>query len=167
MVLKLSLSAAVILCCAFIGRAFAKTTIRRAQVLLQTVGGLKILEIHTLNNGKQLSDALRKSPSNLLRETGLLMNGCSARSAWDALRTREAKRGGTLDSLASEDFDTLDTFFDGLGSTGSDEQKEIYDAAIKVLDRLEVGARKDGAQRIRLYTTLGVLGGFAIVIGFI
>lgn len=165
--LKLALGAISILCCALIGRAFAKGNARRARLLAETMDGLQMLKVHMLDRLLPLNAALEKSQSRLLRETGLLMRGCGARKAWESLRAREVRRGGQLDSLSSNDLETLDAFFDGLGSAGRSEHKAIFDAAIKALGRLESGARKDGAERIRLYTTLGALAGVAAVIGFI
>jgi stage III sporulation protein AB len=165
--LKLALGAIAILCSALIGRAFAKGNVRRAQLLAETMDGLQMLKVHMLDRLLPLNAALEKSQSYLLRETGLLMNGCGAREAWQALRERETRRGGRLDSLLTDDLDTLDAFFDGLGSAGRNEHKAIFDAAIKALMRLESVARKAGAERVRLYTTLGALAGVAAVIGFI
>jgi stage III sporulation protein AB len=129
--------------------------------------GLQMLKVHMLDRLLPLGAALEKSQSYLLKETGLLMGNCGAREAWQALRSRETRRGGRLDSLTADDLETLDAFFDGLGSAGRSEHKAIFDAAIKALGRLEAGARKDGAERVRLYTTLGALAGVAILIGFI
>lgn len=164
---KLALGAIAIVCCALIGRAFGKGNVRRARLLAETMDGLQMLEVHMLDRLLPLSAALEKSQSYLLKETGLLMVNCGAREAWQALRVRETRRGGRLDSLATDDLETLDAFFDGLGSAGRNEHKAIFDAAIKALGRLEAGARKDGAERVRLYTTLGALAGVAILIGFI
>lgn len=165
--IKFALSAISILCCALIGRAFAKGNVRRARLLAETMDGLQMLKVHMLDRLLPLNTALEKSQSYLLKETGVLMKGCGAREAWLQLKERETKRGCHLDSLSTEDLETLDAFFDGLGSAGRNEHKAIFDAAIKSLGRLEAGARKDGAERIRLYTTLGALGGVAVVIGFI
>ena len=165
--LKLMLSAISILCCALIGRAFANGNVRRARLLAETMDGLQMLKIHMLDRLLPLSAAFEKSQSYLLKETGLLMTGCGAREAWQALRERETKRGGRLDSLSTDDLEALGAFFDGAGSTGRSEHKAIFDAAIKSLGRLESGARKDGAERVRLYTTLGALAGVAAVVGFI
>lgn len=165
--LKLILSAIAILCCALIGRAFAKGNVRRARLLTETMDGLKMLKVHMLDRLLPVGAALEKSQSYLLRETGLLMKGCGAGEAWRALRERETKRGGRLDSLSTEDLEALDAFFDGLGSAGRSEHKAIFDAAVKALGRLESAARRDGAERVRLYTTLGALAGVALVIGFI
>ncbi len=167
MSLKLAFSAISIVCCALIGRAFAKGNVRRARLLAEMMDGLQMLKVHMLDRLLPLNAALEKSQAYALRETGLLMRGCGAREAWQKLREREMKRGGHLDSLQTDDFETLDAFFDALGSAGRSEHKAIFDAAIKSLGRLEDGVRKDSADRLRLYTTLGALAGVAVVIGFI
>lgn len=165
--LRLVLGAVAIFCCALIGRAFAQGNVRRAKLLAETVDGMQLLKVHMLDRLLPLPAALEKSQAYLLKEVGVLMKGCSARDAWQALSDREQKRGGCLDCIAAEDADVLDAFFDGLGSSGRSEHKAIFDSAIKALSRLEGVARKDGAEKVKLYTTLGALAGVAAVIGFI
>lgn len=167
MVLRLVLGGVAIFCSALIGRAFGKGNVRRAKLLAETMDGMQLLKVHMLDRLLPLAAALEKSQSYVLREVGALMKGCSAADAWQALRTREQKRNGRLDCLTAEDAEVLDTFFEALGASGRTEHKAIFDAAIKALGRLESAARKDGAEKVRLYTTLGALAGVAAVIGFI
>jgi stage III sporulation protein AB len=166
MTLRLALGAVSIFLCALIGRAFAKGNIRRAQLLAETMDGMQMLRVHMLDRLFPLASALEKSQAYVLSQTGAGMKGCGAGEAWRALRAREMRRAGKLDCLTHADADALDAFFDGLGSAGRSEHKMIFDAAIRALGRLESAARSEGAEKLRLYTTLGALAGVAAVIGF-
>ena len=164
---RLALAAIVIFACALMGHAFAKGNVRRAKLLAETMDGMQFLKVHMLDRLLPLAAALEKSQAYILKEIGALMKGCSAWDAWQALCLRERARGRQMDCLTEDDVDALNAFFDGLGGSGRSEHKAIFDSAIKTLGHLESAARKDGAEKVRLYTTLGALAGVAAVIGFL
>ena len=92
------------------------------------------------------------------------MKGKSPREAWYEVSCRETARGGRLNSLAAADCEALDRFFMKLGNSSLDEQRMVFDSAIKELGGLEDAARSAGEQKNRLYTALGALAGAAAVV---
>lgn len=165
--LRIALSGVLIACSALGGRALAKINIRRCALLAETMDSMQLLRIHMLDNLLPLETALEKSTGSILRETGARMSAGSAAEAWDKLRREQMKRGGQLDCLTAGDADALDRFFGRLGTTAREEQRQIFDSAIKELGALESAAREEGNRKNRLYTTLGALAGAAAAVGLI
>lgn len=164
---KIAAGAAVIGACAMAGRSLARVDRRRAKLLAETMDGMQLLRIHMLEDLMPLEAALTRSEAFILAQTGLCMDGRSASEAWHDVSCRETARGGGLDSLSHEDCEVMDRFFMRLGDSSRDEQKQVFDCAIRELGELESAARGDGMQKNRLYTALGALAGAAAVVGLV
>ena len=96
-----------------------------------------------------------------------MAGGEDAATAWRALLPALSRRGGALDSLTREDFDALAALFGGLGTGARAEQEALFSATMRELGRLEGEASKTGAEKGKLYTTLGLLCGLMLAIAFV
>ena len=150
--------------CALAGRTAAAALARRKRVLSSALAALEPLKIRMLHRRLPLETALCESEDALLRLVGKAMPGKTALEAWDAVRTRQMKRGGLLDSLAREDCAALRAFFAQLGESGAREQEALFARTAEELGALSAQADKSCAERTRLYTSLGALLGAALAI---
>ena len=150
-----------------IGRAYAGGGARRAKLLSGMMDALQILRISMLDRLVPLKNALAESASPVFRCVGEEMDRLDAADAWTLVRMRQTGRGGLIDSLTEEDLCALDALFAGLGVSGRAQQEALISNAIRTLGRLEAEARKNGAEKARLCTTLGLLSGIALAIAFI
>jgi stage III sporulation protein AB len=167
MTLRLICGAIVIFCGAMVGRALAKRLIRRADLIVNIIDGLKLMRVHALDGLNPISTALAKSKCALLRGVGDALNDEGLSVAWQEYSSVARRKGGELDCMGDAEYDALTVFFESLGASGASEQRRIYDSAIETLARLESEARKDSAEKLRLYTTLGALSGAAAAIAVI
>ena len=165
--LKIALGTAMIGACALAGRSLARVDHRRARILAETMDGLQLLRVHMLDELVPLENALARSEAFILAQTGQFMAGRSAYEAWHDVSMRETARGGMLDSLAADDCEAMDRFFVHLGRSSREEQRQVFESAIRELGVLESRARGDGMQKNRLYTALGALAGAAAVVGLV
>ena len=164
---KIALGMVIIGACALAGRAMARVDRRRAVMLAEIMDGMHMLRVHMLDELMPLQAALEKSQAFVFSETGRQMAGRSAYDTWQELSRRETARGGRLDSLAADECEVLDGFFRILGSSAREEQRQIFDRAIRDIGALESASRTDGLQKNRLYTALGALAGAAAVVGLV
>ena len=164
---RLALGCVVMICGALTGRALARANIRRCTLLAETMDAMQLLRIHMLDSLMPLGAALEKSTGYIFRETGRRLAGNSAAEAWQELKAGQQIRGGRLDCLAASDIYALDRFFDKLGASSREEQRQVFETAIKELGALESAARGEGERKNRLYTALGALAGAAAVVGLI
>jgi len=164
---KLALGAAIIGACAMAGRSLARVDMRRSGLLAETMDGLQLLRVHMLDDLMPVDTALARSQSYVMNAVGECLDGGSAYDAWQIVSRRETARGGKLDCLTAGDCEVLDRFFLRLGNSSVDEQRLIFDSAIKEMGALESASRTDGVQKNRLYTALGALAGAAAVVGLV
>ena len=157
--LRVMLSGAIIVCCAFAGRTIARVDMRRAKILAETMDSLQLLRIHMLEGMLPLNTALNKSAGYILRSVGEMMADMAAAEAWLELSSRQTSKGGALDCLTSDDCAVLDRFFFILGRSSRNEQQLLFDSAIKELGILENAARTGGNLSIlrQMQTTAIVL----------
>ena len=139
--------------CALAGRTAAAALARRKRVLSSALAALEPLKIRMLHRRLPLEAALCESEDALLRLVGEAMPGKTALEAWDAVRIRQTKRGGLLDSLAREDCAALRAFFAQLGESGAREQ-EAAGAAV-LMDFLRA-MDAHGPLRCKQYGAMGV-----------
>ena len=105
---------------------------------------------------------------DVLRRVGeRVAAGEDAASSWRALLPSLTRRGGALDCLTQEDVSTLTAFFDGLGADARAGQEALFQTALRELGRLEAEAARSGAEKGRLYATLGLLFGLMLAIAFV
>lgn len=164
---RLALGGVVIICGALAGRALARSNIRRCTLLAETMDAMQLLRIHMLESLMPLGLALEKSTGRIFRETGRRLAGKSAAEAWSELKAEQHIRGGALDCLNQSDIFALDGFFEMLGTSSRDEQRQAFETVIKQLGALESAARGEGEKKNRLYAALGALAGAAAVVGLI
>ena len=164
---KLILACVIAIASMMIGRAYASGGARRARLLSGMMDALQIMRVMMLDRLMPLKTVLVQSASPVFRCIGKQMEDSSAADAWRDVRTAQRQRGGLIDCLAEEDLCALDALFEGLGVSGRAQQEVLISNALKAFGCLEAEARKNGLEKSRLYTTLGLLAGIAIAIAFI
>lgn len=153
---------------ALIGRSVAAGCARRAAVLRAAMDAMQLLRIQMLERLLPLHAALEKSAFEPFRLAGAgVLGGESAHGAWSAARSKLTRRGAALDCLTAQDLSALDGLFAGLGASTRAEQEALFSASLHEIGQLEGEARKSGAEKGRLYTTLGLLGGLMLAIAFV
>lgn len=165
--IRLALGCVVTVCGALTGRALARANVRRCALLAETMDAMQLLRIHMLDSLTPLESALEKSTGYIFRETGVRMSGSGAAQTWRELKAEERIRGGRLDCLTESDISALDRFFDMLGEGSRNEQRQVFETAIKELGALESAARGEGEKKNRLYAALGALAGAAAAVRLI
>ena len=153
---------------ALAGRSLASACARRGRALRQAMDALQLLRIQMLERRLPLHAALDHTRSDVLRRVGeRVAAGEDAASSWRALLPSLTQRGGALDCLTQEDVSTLTAFFDGLGADARAGQEALFQTALRELGRLEAEAARSGAEKGRLYATLGLLFGLMLAIAFV
>ena len=153
---------------ALVGRSMASSCVRRARVLRQAMDALQVLRLQMLERRLPLHAALSASRFEALRLAGERMAaGADAKTAWEQTWRTLSRRGGALDCLAREDAEALSTLFGALGTGTRLEQEALFASALRELGRLESEAARFGAEKGRLYTTLGLLCGLMLAIAFV
>lgn len=165
--LKLALAAVVILCCALAGRAVAAGSLRRSRALRQIMDGLQLLRIHMLDRSLPLPLALGQVQEPLMQAMAGAVEGKTCAAAWQETQARLCKKGAALDCLTGGDCLVMQNFFSTLGRGGREEQKRLFETALRELGRLEEEATLQGQRQNRLYTSLGALAGAAVAVGFL
>lgn len=163
--IKALLLCMILFACAGAGRALSSGRRRRTELLNELLAALRVLRLRMLNSLEPVGILLRKSDAALLRDLGnRLWEGESLEESWIALREKEIRRGGQLDSLSEGDQKLLDDFFRRLGGSGREELNDLFSATIAALEEAHAGARKLFAEASRTYTALGALIGVGICI---
>ena len=153
---------------ALIGRSVARGCARRAAALRSAMDAMQLLRIQMLERLLPLRAALEKSAFEPFRAVASeLLNGDGAPGAWERARAALTRRGRALDCMMPEDLAALDRLFAGLGATARAEQELLFSACLAEIGLLEGEARRTGAEKGRLYTTLGLLGGLMLAIAFV
>ena len=166
--MRLALLALSAIGAALVGRSFAAACARRSQTLRKCMDALHILRIQMLERLLPLHAALAHARFEPLRQVGeRVASGQDAAGAWRALLPSLRARGGALDCLTEEDAAALTALFDGLGAGTRAEQEALFSAALRELGRLEGEAARSGAEKGKLYTTLGFLCGLMLAIAFV
>ena len=165
--LKLALAAVVILCCALAGRAVAAGSLRRGRALRQIMDSLQLLRIHMLDRSLPLPLAMGQVQDTLMQTMAGALKGGSCSAAWQRTQAQLCKKGAALDCLTGGDCLVLQELFSALGRGGREEQKRLFETALRELGRLEEESVLQGRRQSRLYTSLGALAGAAVAVGFL
>lgn len=166
--MRIALAVLAAVASALVGRSIALGCARRTAVIREAMDAIQLLRIHMLERLLPLHAALEKSQFEPFRLVGRkLLTGDGALAAWRAVLPLLTRRGATLDCLTEEDLSLLFRFFEGLGTSTRLEQEALISATLAEMGRLESEAGKMGAEKGRLYTTLGLLGGLALAIVFV
>lgn len=162
------LAALAALGAALLGRSLAAACARRGRALRQAMDELQRARVDMLERRLPLHAALVRSGMEALRRVGESVGaGKSAAEAWRALLPTLTRRGASLDCLTGEDISALTAFFDGLGAGTRAAQEALFQTTLRELGRLEAEASKNGAEKGRLYATLGLLCGLMLAVAFI
>lgn len=165
--MKIALCALAVIGCALTGRALASGASRRAKVLQEWMDALMQLRIGMLERHLPVGAALAQSRYAPFRQMGERLGSAGVFAAWTDVSGPLTRHGGNMDCMTGEDLGALNRLFSSMGAGGKSEQEVLFQSALKELGRLEDAARHGGAERLRLYTTLGALCGLAVVVGFL
>lgn len=147
------------------GRMLSGARRRRYELLEELLAAMRVLRLRMLNSMEPLGILLRKSDSRLFQDLGNgLWEGCGLWECWQGLRGELARRGRMLDCLTEDDLRLLDGFFQKLGGSGREEQRELFSSAIAQLEEAQNQARSSFSDASRTYTALGALIGIAVCI---
>lgn len=147
------------------GKMLSNARKRRFELLGDLLAAMRVLRLRLLNSMEPLGILLRKSDSRLFRDLGnSLREDCSLRECWEELRSMATQRGCMLDSLTEDDLRLLDSFFQRLGSSGREEQMELFSCCIAQMEEAQMQARKCFSDASKTYTALGALVGIAVCI---
>ena len=163
--MRIILALCVIVGCTMAGRSLAGSARRRAAVLKQLAGGLKILRVHVVIMFEPIRDSLRRTECPLLAQIADGMeDGASAVDAWLAIKPRLRRSGGPMDALTSADERVLDRLFVQLGQSGRESQDILISDAQLSLESLYESAHAKVFEAERLYVTLGLLTGMMLAL---
>ena len=155
----------ILLACTAVGRSLSGARRRRAEVLSELLAAMRGLRLRMLNSMEPLGILLRKSDSRLFHQLGNeLRVGANLYDCWRERCVQETRRGGALDSLASEDIVVLDGFFRHLGGSGREEQSELFSGVIAEMEEAQTHARRSYADASKVYTALGTLVGIGLCV---
>ena len=162
---RVALAICAVLGSTLCGKAASVAVRRRYRVLAALAEDLQTLRIHMTGMLMPLQCALDGAGCALLKQVAEAMReGRSAADAWQSIRGRALRRGGTGDALAAEDIGALDALFGQLGQSGREEQGVLLDASVETVGRLRDGALKKVGEADRLYVSLGFLIGLMLAL---
>jgi stage III sporulation protein AB len=170
MLLKIAGSIIVVLCCSFIGFVLSQDLIKRPKQLRELQGLLQMFE----NQITYLSDIIIEAFERISRvgrcDTSIFFSrtaeilkedaSCGAPSAWERA-VRECIR---VTSLKKEDEEILTAFGKSLGNTDLEGQIKNIRLTLSQLKAQEEKAEENRNRNERMYRSLGLIGGAAIVI---
>ena len=151
---------------AMIGYVCAAPFYRRARTLRQLQSAVLRLNSLMLEAGESAVRALNETESGLFHDVAAQTERFSLAAAWKSVRTAAVKRGGALDSLEPADLGILDSLFSALGATGRKDQRRLLEGSATALQQQAEAAQARLGEKGRLYTTLGLLAGAALVMLF-
>lgn len=159
MAIEIVIGCVLIVICALAGRSVALKKTIQADLVRKLQEDLRLLRHQTIEKRLSADEALSK----LKGETFLKMrekmqeNGSFTLSgAWEQSCGREEEQ--------SEVNDTMISLFTALESLGREEQETEYERTLNDLKTLEEKRRREGMEKLRLYTSLGALTGLCAVI---
>ncbi len=164
MPIRLTLYAVVLCAMGLAGVRVGDGYRRREKLLSQLIRELDRLEEQMLLRQRALGEALRQKDMPLLCGLAEAAERDGAAAAWADFCLREAKPGGQLEAMEDAERGIMDAFWADLGLLIRRQQKNRFDETREALARLHGKAREETARRAKLYGSLGVLLGLAVVV---
>ncbi len=159
MALDIIIGMIVIILFAYAGRTAAYKNIRLADASRQLQEDIKRLRHRTIEKRLSANEALVMLESNAFSKMRKRMKedkNMTLKGAWESA-------GGAGEELHEENA-LVSILFDSLENLGRMEQEKEYERALHDLKELEEKKRKEGREKIRLYTSIGALTGLCAVI---
>lgn len=159
MAFEIIIGGIVIALFAYAGRMFALKSIYLANVLRQLEEDLKRLKHRTYEKRLPVKEALLTLEGETFKKMRFLMKedqDMTMKSAWE-------QTGGEGEEFREENA-LVSILFDALENLGRMEQEKEYERALNDLKEMEERRRKEGKEKIKLYTSLGALIGFCAVV---
>jgi stage III sporulation protein AB len=170
MVIKIITSIIIIGCSAMIGNGLANRFVQRTNELRELQGALSRLEAEISHYSTRLPEALKHIGKSVEGETGRLFiltsdklvstNNCTVEEAWRQSIEEVKKRM----NLTGEEYDILMRFGAQLGCSDKEGQKKFIALTLSQLKLQEAKAFELRCKYERMYKSLGILGGLALVI---
>lgn len=159
MALEIIISIIIIVLFAYSGRMSAYKNIRLADTVRHLQEDLKKLRNRTIEKRLTANEALYTLECDAFfkaRETMKEDRSMTLKGAWEA--------SGGMGEAFSEENMLVSMLFDSLENLSRMEQEREYERTLNDLKQLEEKKRRDGKEKIRLYTSLGALTGLCAVI---
>ncbi len=144
---------------AYAGRTAAYKNIRVADAVRRLEEDLKKLKNRTIEKRLPANEALLTLEGEVFLKMREMMKGdkgMTLKGAWEA-------SGGAGDEFAEENT-LVSMLFDSLENLSRMEQEREYERALSDLKQLEEKRRREGTEKLKLYTSLGALTGLCTVI---
>lgn len=167
--MRLAALAAVGACAAAAGVGAAQAARTRADLLRDLRAALLQMMDGMLLGALPLPALLRRAARGragaLFDMAGRIMEEAPELGFQAALTRAERElRRGTLRVLRAEDLAALNPWLSMIGEGGMEQQRRALEGAVRVLERLEQEARGRLKDEMRLYRTLGLTGGAALIL---
>ena len=159
MALKIIMSAVLIAVCALTGRQTAIQHMYRADEVRRMQEDMKKLKTRTMDKKLPAGQALSDLEGRVYKRMKERMEKDNALSMKDAFLTE----GGEGETFSGESA-CISLLLGALENLRSHDQALEYERVLKDLERMEDERRKEGKEKLRLFTSLGVLTGIGIVI---
>lgn len=159
MALDIIIGIIVIILFACAGKAAAYKRIRFADEVRQLQEDLKRLRYRTMEKRLSANEALMTLESDVFSKMRAQMKedkNMTLKGVWEAA-------GGAGEKFKEENA-IVSMLLDSLENLGRMEQEKEYERALHDLKELEEKKRREGKEKIRLYTSLGALTGLCAVI---
>lgn len=159
MALEIIISIIIIVLFAYSGRMAAYKNIRLADAVRHLQEDLKKLRNRTIEKRLTVNEALHTLEGGAFSRARDAMKGdrsMTLKSAWET--------SGGIGEECSEENALVSMLFDSLENLSRMEQEKEYERTLSELKQLEEKKRREGREKIRLYTSLGALTGFCAVI---
>lgn len=167
--MRLAALAAVGACAAAAGMGAAQAARARADLLRDLRAALLEMMDGMLLGALPLPALLRQAARGragaLFGRAGRIMEEAPELGFQAALTRAEGEmRRGALRVLRAEDLAALNPWLSMIGEGGMDQQRRALEGAASALERLELEARGRLRDEMRLYRTLGLTGGAALIL---
>ncbi|MBQ1256520.1 MAG: hypothetical protein IIX93_04515 [Clostridia bacterium] len=144
---------------AYAGRMTAIKNIRLADTVRRLEEDIKKLKNRTIEKRLPAYEALQSLGSDAfgkMRQSMKEDRNMTLKGAWEAA-------GGAGEEFGEEN-QLVSMLLDSLENLGRMEQEREYERALHELRQLEEKKRKEGKEKLKLYTSLGALTGLSAVI---
>ncbi len=157
MAIEIIIGGCLVALCALTGRAAAMKRVYEADGIRRFQEDILHLKMLTLEKRIPLASALLNLKEPLFKTMGAYMT----EDAYLASKDAWIKAAGN-ENAGAETVKTIEILFSSCESLSRDQQAAQYDRARDDLKKLEEEKRKQGLEKVRLYTSLGAVTGVCI-----
>ncbi len=173
MLIKVLSSLFILFSSALIGYIYASRYNHRVQQLRHVLHGIQLLETEVLYSSNSLPEAMKRvgershsTVAKIFLDTAQCLysrKGISLEEAWG----KAIESQGAYSALQEIDREILIDFGKLLGTSDKENQKKNFHMVILELQKQQRSADEERCKNEKMYRSLGILAGLAIVIVFI